>query len=146
MGQTGGTSAAAPVVAGIIALLNDARLRAGKPTMGFINPFLYSLGPGPIADITAGKAVGCNGYNMQTGGLSKSFLRSHHSSRKRLSLRGLQLCSPPMLCSKLRVHLRGVLNTAIANTGCSSTGWRENTMGILEWDFGMGSRHWHGDP
>ncbi|KAI0118924.1 peptidase S8/S53 domain-containing protein [Nemania sp. FL0031] len=68
-GQTGGTSAAAPVVAGIIALLNDARLRAGKPTMGFINPFLYSLKSGPLGDITAGKAVGCNGYNMQTGGL-----------------------------------------------------------------------------
>ncbi|KAI0402615.1 peptidase S8/S53 domain-containing protein [Xylaria palmicola] len=68
-GQTGGTSAAAPVIAGIIALLNDARLRAGKPTMGFINPFLYSLKTGPLIDITAGKAVGCNGYNMQTGGL-----------------------------------------------------------------------------
>ncbi|KAI0878421.1 peptidase S8/S53 domain-containing protein [Hypoxylon argillaceum] len=69
IGQTGGTSAAAPVVAGIIALLNDARLRAGKPTMGFINPFLYSLKSGPLVDVTAGKAVGCNGYNMQTGGL-----------------------------------------------------------------------------
>ncbi|KAI3337037.1 Pro-kumamolisin [Xylariaceae sp. AK1471] len=68
-GQTGGTSAAAPVVAGIIALLNDARLKAGKPTMGFINPFLYSLKSGPLIDVTAGKAVGCNGYNMQTGSL-----------------------------------------------------------------------------
>lgn len=68
-GQTGGTSAAAPVVAGIIALLNDARLKAGKPTMGFINPFLYSLKFGPLIDVTAGKAIGCNGYNTQTGGL-----------------------------------------------------------------------------
>ncbi|KAI0446093.1 peptidase S8/S53 domain-containing protein [Xylaria telfairii] len=68
-GQTGGTSAAAPVVAGLIALLNDARLREGKPTMGFINPFLYSLESEHVIDITAGKAVGCNGYNMQTGGL-----------------------------------------------------------------------------
>ncbi|RYC57889.1 hypothetical protein CHU98_g8320 [Xylaria longipes] len=68
-GQTGGTSAAAPVVAGVIALLNDARLRAEKPTMGFINPFLYSLESEHLIDITAGKAVGCNGYNMQTGGL-----------------------------------------------------------------------------
>ncbi|KAI8634942.1 Pro-kumamolisin [Xylariaceae sp. FL1651] len=68
-GQTGGTSAAAPVVAGIIALLNDARLKAGKPTMGFINPFLYSLKTGPLIDVTAGSAIGCNGYNTQTGGL-----------------------------------------------------------------------------
>ncbi|KAI0395346.1 Pro-kumamolisin [Xylariaceae sp. FL0594] len=68
-GQTGGTSAAAPVVAGVIALLNDARLKAGKPTMGFINPFLYGLKPGTLFDITTGKTSGCNGYNMQTGGL-----------------------------------------------------------------------------
>ncbi|KAI1501290.1 Tripeptidyl-peptidase sed4 [Biscogniauxia marginata] len=66
-GQTGGTSAAAPVVAGIFALLNDARLRAGKPTMGFINPFLYSLKAGPLVDVTTGKATGCNGVNFQTG-------------------------------------------------------------------------------
>ncbi|KAI1490847.1 Tripeptidyl-peptidase sed4 [Biscogniauxia mediterranea] len=66
-GQTGGTSAAAPVVAGIFALLNDARLRAGKPTMGFINPFLYSLKAGPLIDVTNGSATGCNGVNFQTG-------------------------------------------------------------------------------
>ncbi|KAI0202754.1 peptidase S8/S53 domain-containing protein [Astrocystis sublimbata] len=66
-GQTGGTSAAAPVVGGIIALLNDARFKAGKPSMGFINPFLYSLEPNYLTDIVKGKAVGCNGYNMQTG-------------------------------------------------------------------------------
>ncbi|MCJ1239867.1 hypothetical protein MMC14_007865 [Varicellaria rhodocarpa] len=64
---TGGTSAASPVVAGIIALLNDARLRAGKPALGFLNPFLYSSGVSGFTDITAGKAVGCNGVNGQTG-------------------------------------------------------------------------------
>ncbi|KAI0546262.1 peptidase S8/S53 domain-containing protein [Xylaria curta] len=68
-GQTGGTSAAAPVIAGVIALLNDARLQAGKPTMGFINPFLYSLESEHLIDIKDGNSVGCNGYNMQTGGL-----------------------------------------------------------------------------
>ncbi|KAK3935476.1 subtilisin-like protein [Diplogelasinospora grovesii] len=67
LGQTGGTSAAAPVVAGIIGLLNDARLRAGQPVMGFINPWLYSVGYKGLTDIVAGKARGCTGVNLQTG-------------------------------------------------------------------------------
>lgn len=56
--QVDGTSAAAPVWAGIIALLNDARLNAGKPAMGFLNPWLYSLGPGAFTDITKGRNDG----------------------------------------------------------------------------------------
>lgn len=66
-GQTGGTSAASPVVGGLIGLLNDARLRAGKPTMGFINPFIYSLRYGPLIDVIAGNATGCTGVNSQSG-------------------------------------------------------------------------------
>ncbi len=66
---SGGTSAAAPVVAGILALLNDARLRAGKSTLGFVNPLLYALGSPALNDITGGSAVGCNGVNGQTGAL-----------------------------------------------------------------------------
>jgi tripeptidyl-peptidase-1 len=67
---TGGTSAAAPMVAGLIGLINDARLRAGKPVMGFINPWLYSLGVGHgtgLTDVTGGAALGCTGVNLQTG-------------------------------------------------------------------------------
>lgn len=64
----GGTSAASPVVAAIVALLNDARLRAGKPAMGFINPFLYGNAAGKaLNDITLGGAVGCSGVSLQTG-------------------------------------------------------------------------------
>eukprot|EP01113_Clastostelium_recurvatum_P024683 TRINITY_DN2946_c0_g1_i1.p1 TRINITY_DN2946_c0_g1~~TRINITY_DN2946_c0_g1_i1.p1 ORF type:complete len:771 (+),score=171.84 TRINITY_DN2946_c0_g1_i1:2082-4394(+) len=36
-----GTSASAPIFAGIISLLNDARLNAGKAPLGFLNPVLY---------------------------------------------------------------------------------------------------------
>ncbi|KAH9886516.1 Tripeptidyl-peptidase SED1 [Xylariomycetidae sp. FL2044] len=36
-----GTSAAAPTVAALLALVNDERLRAGKGTLGFVNPALY---------------------------------------------------------------------------------------------------------
>lgn len=63
----GGTSAAAPAFSSIIALLNDARLRAGKPVLGFLNPFLYSTGYTALTDITAGGSVGCNGVDSQYG-------------------------------------------------------------------------------
>ncbi len=37
----GGTSAAAPVVSGMLSLVNDALLSAGHGPLGFANPFLY---------------------------------------------------------------------------------------------------------
>ncbi|CAG7918310.1 unnamed protein product [Penicillium olsonii] len=63
---SGGTSAAAPTFAGIVALLNDARLRAGKPVLGFLNPFLYSQGQKALNDIVDGHSYGCGGINPQT--------------------------------------------------------------------------------
>jgi len=36
-----GTSCASPTASGVIALLNDARLVAGKTTLGFLNPWIY---------------------------------------------------------------------------------------------------------
>lgn len=36
-----GTSCSAPTFAGVVALLNDARLSAGKPKLGFLNPLIY---------------------------------------------------------------------------------------------------------
>ncbi|KAE8441856.1 hypothetical protein EG329_004211 [Mollisiaceae sp. DMI_Dod_QoI] len=65
--SSGGTSAAAPVVAGIIGLLNDARFRVGKGPLGFINPALYAIGYTALNDITGGGSVGCNGINGQSG-------------------------------------------------------------------------------
>lgn len=38
-----GTSCATPIYAGVLSLLNDIRLLAGKPTLGFFNPLLYKL-------------------------------------------------------------------------------------------------------
>ena len=37
-----GTSAACPVVAGIFTIVNNARLKAGKKSLGFLNPFIYA--------------------------------------------------------------------------------------------------------
>ncbi|KAI1267058.1 subtilisin-like protein [Xylariaceae sp. FL1019] len=55
-----GTSCSAPAFAGIIGLLNDARLRAGKPVLGFLNPLLYSH-PEALNDIVLGGSTGCDG-------------------------------------------------------------------------------------
>ena len=41
-GGVAGTSASCPVVAGIIAQLNDLRLKAGKTSLGWLNPSIYS--------------------------------------------------------------------------------------------------------
>jgi hypothetical protein len=55
------------ITAAIIALLNDARLLANKPALGFLNPWIYSSGYKGFTDITAGQSDGCNGMNTQTG-------------------------------------------------------------------------------
>ena len=58
---TGGTSAATPLWAAIVTLLNDYEASKGRPTLGFINPWLYSLTSG-LKDITKGgnSAGSCN--------------------------------------------------------------------------------------
>jgi len=53
--QVSGTSCSAPVFAGMISLINDARLNAKKSPLGFLNPALYSLqGTNAFNDITYG--------------------------------------------------------------------------------------------
>ena len=53
-----GTSASTPTVAGIISLLNDARLQNNKSTLGFLNPFLYQ-NAATMYDVTTGHNEGC---------------------------------------------------------------------------------------
>lgn len=53
-------SASAPTAASIIALVNDAMIAAGKPVLGFMNPWLYSVGFKAFTDVTNGSAIGCN--------------------------------------------------------------------------------------
>ncbi|KAI0880530.1 subtilisin-like protein [Annulohypoxylon maeteangense] len=55
-----GTSASTPVVAALIALVNDSRLKAGKNSTGWLNPVLYS--PTVIEalqDVTVGVSQNC---------------------------------------------------------------------------------------
>jgi tripeptidyl-peptidase-1 len=64
-----GTSASAPIFAAIVALLNDALLAQGKPTLGFLNPWLYSVGFKGFVDVTEGSTKGCgtSGFPAMTG-------------------------------------------------------------------------------
>ncbi|CEL07417.1 Putative Tripeptidyl peptidase SED3 (AFU_orthologue; AFUA_3G08930) [Aspergillus calidoustus] len=59
--RIGGTSASAPVFAAIVSRLNAARLRDGKPRLGFLNPWLYSLNQTGFTDIVNGGSMGCYG-------------------------------------------------------------------------------------
>ncbi len=49
-GASGGTSAVAPLMSGLIALLNQAK----KKNVGFLNPFLYSNASTVMHDVTSG--------------------------------------------------------------------------------------------
>lgn len=55
-----GTSASAPAAAAIIALVNDALAAEGKPSLGWLNPWLYSEGFHGFRDVVGGSIVGCN--------------------------------------------------------------------------------------
>ncbi|KAL3457122.1 peptidase S8/S53 domain-containing protein [Aspergillus heterothallicus] len=62
-----GTSCSAPAFSGVVALLNDARLRAGLPVLGFLNPWLYSEAVVGLNDITHGGSLGCDGNDLFHG-------------------------------------------------------------------------------
>jgi len=64
----GGTSFAAPLWAGYLALANQQAVANGQPTLGFINPAVYNIGLGSnydsdFHDITSGS----NGYSATVG-------------------------------------------------------------------------------
>jgi subtilase family serine protease len=66
--EYGGTSFAAPMWAGYLALTNEQALENGDSVLGFINPSIYTIGLGPnydsdFHDITSGS----NGYKATVG-------------------------------------------------------------------------------
>ncbi|CCM03029.1 uncharacterized protein FIBRA_05146 [Fibroporia radiculosa] len=64
-----GTSCSSPTFAAVVALLNDRLLAAGKSTLGWLNPLLYSTAASALNDITTGDNPGCgtNGFPATTG-------------------------------------------------------------------------------
>ena len=69
--QIGGTSWSAPVWAGFCALMNEARTKAHKPLLPFLNPLIYPLlGTSAFRDIKTGSNGAFHagpGYDMVTG-------------------------------------------------------------------------------
>jgi len=73
--SSGGTSAAAPLWAGFIALVNQQAAANGNPSVGFLNPAIYTIGEGKnyancFHDITTGNntnAASPNKYYAEKG-------------------------------------------------------------------------------
>jgi subtilase family serine protease len=73
--EVGGTSAAAPLWAGFLALANQQAATNKKPRVGFLNPAIYGIGAGSsfqsdLHDIITGNNGGFNarpGYDLATG-------------------------------------------------------------------------------
>jgi hypothetical protein len=73
--EVGGTSAAAPLWAGFVALANQQAAANSKPRVGFLNPTIYSLGAGSsygsdVHDIVTGNDGAFSalpGYDLATG-------------------------------------------------------------------------------
>jgi len=66
-----GTSCSAPMFAGVVSLLNQGRLKANKPVLGFINPWLYQVAasnPNAFFDVTIGSNPGgCGAFHCAVG-------------------------------------------------------------------------------
>ncbi|KAL9098583.1 MAG: hypothetical protein Q9163_005792 [Psora crenata] len=71
--RVGGTSAASPAFAGVVSLLNSARLSQGRRPLGFLNPFIYKYGYKGLTDIVDGSSKGCTGTDTYSG-LSAPFV------------------------------------------------------------------------
>ncbi len=66
--EIGGTSFAAPMWAGYLALVNQQSVASGNPTLGFINPAIYSIGLGTCYDTDFHDVTtGSNGYPAEIG-------------------------------------------------------------------------------
>jgi kumamolisin len=78
MGPVGGTSAVAPIYAGLVALINA---KLGRP-VGYLNPALYAVaGPFAFRDITVGNnGYGTPGYNAGPGWDACTGLGSIHGT------------------------------------------------------------------
>ncbi|KAF7326282.1 Subtilisin-like protein [Mycena kentingensis (nom. inval.)] len=82
----GGTSASAPIFAALIALLNAELRRAGKPVLGYLNPWLYApANAGMWTDVMVGSNPG--GFEAMSGWDAVSGLGTPIYSRMRVAAR-----------------------------------------------------------
>jgi len=64
-----GTSASTPLTASIISLVNDARIAAGKSSLGWLNPWIYSTAHKAFTDVVGGETASCgtDGFPVTEG-------------------------------------------------------------------------------
>ena len=65
--EGGGTSASAPIFASLVSLLNEARLAAKMPAMGFLNPFLYKNADAFFDVVKGNNRIGRDGDPIRQG-------------------------------------------------------------------------------
>ena len=51
----------------MVSLLNDVRIAAGLPSLGFLNPWLYTNGFNGLNDIVGGNNPGCGTEGFTAG-------------------------------------------------------------------------------
>ena len=130
----GGTSAVSPLLSALTALVNQKRLAAGKPVLGFMNKVLYSAPLAVFRDITQG---GNFGYDAASGWDFTTGLGSPSSD---LTTFLVNYVAPPV-SSFTASTLSGAVPLSVTLTDTSTgapTGWY--------WDFGNGTNSSQQNP
>ncbi|MGO8697337.1 MAG: protease pro-enzyme activation domain-containing protein [Limisphaerales bacterium] len=92
----GGTSAAAPLWAGLTALINQQKAAQAQPPGGFMNPALYAIGQGSAyASCFHDTAVGNNtNYGLYLAEIgSNIFIQTYYNSSQFFAVAGYDLCT-----------------------------------------------------
>lgn len=94
LGTISGTSASTPLMASIVSLVNDARIAAGQPTLGFLNPWIYSKAYKGFTDVVGGNTSSCgtDGFPVVAGWDPSTGFGTPVSSGFALSLFVLRMC------------------------------------------------------
>ena len=125
-GSFGGTSAAAPLWAGLAALINQKVMAQGQPPVGFINPAVYAMGTGPNYAAAFHDIVTGNNTNASSSG-------------KFFAVAGFDLCTgwgTPNGASLLSLFLQQpAVSTVVPSSGTLAGG---NSVTILGSNLGTG--------
>ena len=124
----GGTSFAAPMWAGYLALVNQQAVANGKPTLGFINPTLYTIGLGSsynsdFHDITTGSNgySATSGYDLATGWGSPNGSGLLNALAGGSSSAGFSLSASPSSVSVAQGHAGTSIITSTVTGGFNGT-------------------------
>lgn len=100
-----GTSCSSPSFAALVSLINSELIASSLPTLGFLNPLIYSTGASAFTDITSGNNPGCgtDGFSAAKGW--------DPVCRLYLSWRCKQVSCNPSICRSLDSALQYILSS-----------------------------------